>query len=339
MVCTEQIRSSDAGAAPAAAAHIGRDIVARLPEDWRGALGARPPEDELVGRVIGNEAGGVICVLGGISAGRFVADEGETRGWWGKIVGAGLPVDLDEVAVLGFEWPPAEPKVPVILTPADQAQLLAMLMDQAGIERLDGLVGASYGGMVALEFAKQFPERVGKLAVIAAAHRASVMGGAWRGVQRRIMEFAISAGRPDEGVSLARQLAMTTYRAPQEFSVRFDPIGRPDARFGAASEVCDYLMSRGDAYIGRMSAERFLSLSASVDLHDVAPEEITTPAFLVATTTDWLNPPSDTQELHERLAGPSVFRVIDSPCGHDAFLVEQESMAAIMREFVSGDWR
>ena len=320
------------------AGFVARDIVAPVPESWRGALGARPPEDVLTGRLVGNQSGGIVCVLGGISASRFVGNEDGHRGWWPKVVGHGLPLDLDRVAVFGFDWPPTDPEESIILTPGDQAQLLAILLDQAGIERLDGVMGCSYGGMIALEFARQFPQRVGKLAVIAAAHRPSVMGGAWRGVQRRILEFAISAGRPEEGVSLARQLAMTTYRAPEEFTQRFDPVGAEHPRFGAVSEVCGYLMSRGEAYIGRMSAQRFLSLSASVDLHDVKPEEIATPTMLVATSTDWLNPPADVEELRDRLAGPVAYRLIDSPCGHDAFLVEQESIAALVQEFLGEDW-
>lgn len=341
MVCTESLRASGTDSGQAAAA-AGCDVVAPIPESWRGALGGRPADGHVTGRIIGDPAKGVIAILGGISAGRFVANEGDTRGWWGRVVGAGLPIDLDEAAVLGLEWSSSNADGldgQAVLTPADQARLLALLMDAAGIERLSGLIGASYGGMAALEFARQFPERVDQMAVIAAAHRPSVMGGAWRGIQRRILDFAISAERPEEGVSLARQLAMTTYRAPEEFSKRFDPIAEADPRFGATAEVCGYLENRGEAYLDQMSAQRFLSLSASVDLHNVAPEDISTPSYLIATTTDWLNPPSDTIELGERLAGPSVFRLIESPCGHDAFLVEQERISALMAEFVSGSWR
>lgn len=336
LVCTERVTETAADAE--APGEFVRDVTARVPEGWRGALGARPPEEVLTGRLAGNVAGGVICILGGISATRFVAQERDNKGWWPRVVGHGLPVDLDRVAVFGFDWPPVDPQETVILTPADQARLLAILLDEAGIVRLDGLIGCSYGGMVALEFARQFPERAARLGVIAASHRPSVMGGAWRGVQRRILEFAISAGRPEEGVSLARQLAMTTYRAPEEFTQRFNPVGAHDPRYGATSEVCGYLMSRGESYVAKMSAQRFLSLSASVDLHDVKPEEISTPAMLVATSTDWLNPPSDARELADRLAGPVAYRIIDSPCGHDAFLVEQESIAAILTEFQNDDW-
>ncbi len=335
MACTETLTDADTNAG--AGAYV-RDVTARVPEDWRGQHGARPPEGVVTGRLAGNAAGGVICILGGISATRFVAQETDNKGWWPRVAGHGAPVDLDRVAVFGIDWPPVDPDEVVILTPADQAKLLALCLDAAGVERLSGLVGASYGGMVALEFAHQFPERVERLCVVSASHRPSVMGGAWRGVQRRILEFGIATGRPEEGVSLARQLAMTTYRAPQEFSRRFDPVGAHDPRFGARSDVCGYLMSRGESYIGKMSAVRFLSLSASVDLHNVAPEEISTPAMLIATSTDWLNPPEDVIELRDRLAGPAAYRVIESPCGHDAFLVEQERVAELLTEFQRGDW-
>lgn len=336
MACTDNLMDARTGAA--AAGDFVRDVAARLPEGWRGQLGARVPEGVVTGRIAGNLAGGAIGILGGISATRFVAQEAENKGWWPRVAGHGAPVDLDRVAVFGMDWAPVDPKDVVILTPSDQARLLALCLDAAGIDRLGGLIGASYGGMVALEFARLFPERVEKLCVIAASHRPSVMGGAWRGVQRRILEFAIATGRPEEGVSLARQLAMTTYRAPEEFVKRFNPVGAHHERFGALSDVCGYLISRGEAYMQKMSAERFLSLSASVDLHDVTPEEITTPAMLVATATDWLNPPEDVMELRDRLAGPAAYRVIDSDCGHDAFLVEQERVAELLTEFQRGDW-
>ena len=214
---------------------------------------------------------------------------------------------------------------------ADQARLLALAMDAAGVERLHGFVGASYGGMVALAFARLFPERVERLAVICAAHRPHPMATAWRGIQRRILAFAADAGRPEEGVALARQLAMTTYRTPEEFAERFTgaiPDGGDDA------EVCGYLKARGDAYAAVASPARYASLSAAIDRHSEEPEAIHTPALLVGAESDRLVPIEDIRELADRLGAPARLVELSSPYGHDSFLKDAHLIAPHLRAWL-----
>src|SRR5204862_1293609 len=95
------------------------------------------------------------------------------------------------------------------------------LLDHLGIEKLGAIVGASYGGMVALAFGERYPQRVERLVVISASDVAHPMATAWRSVQRNIVRLGISANQPASGLELARALAMSTYRSPEEFAARF----------------------------------------------------------------------------------------------------------------------
>jgi homoserine O-acetyltransferase len=324
---------------PAAAAFAGRDIVATLPSGWRCEHGAALGDLVVRARLAGPRGAPVIAALGGISADRFVAAEpglgaqgGGRVGWWSNVARPGGGIDLDRFQVLGVDFSPLAPAEPIAITPADQARLVAAAMDAAGIERLHAFAGASYGGMVGLAFARLFPERIARLVMISAAHRPHPMATAWRGVQRRILKFAADAGRPQEGVALARQLAMTTYRTPEEFAERFKP-GIPDA--GEDADVCGYLIARGEAYAALASPARFHSLSAAIDRHLEEPELVKTPALLIASRTDRLVPLEDMQELSERLGGPSQLLVIDSVVGHDSFLKDAELFAPHLRGWLA----
>ena len=123
----------------------------------------------------GQPHGKVVLVLGGISAGRHVCATPADRqnGWWEDIVGAGRAIDTNRFRVLGFDFlggngettgPRATDaeSFPTIST-FDQADCLAQVLDHLGIERLHGLVGASYGGMVGLAFAAKYPGRLERL--------------------------------------------------------------------------------------------------------------------------------------------------------------------------------
>lgn len=319
--------------APSSAAMRGaRDLVADIPADFRLESGERLGQRGIVGRLHGAKNGPLVVVVGGISADRFVhKTEAGGRGWWSNAVGVRGPVDLNRFRVLSFDYAPAaDGKAPVTITTRDQARLLALLLDEAGIETVAAFVGASYGGMVGLAFAEAFPERIDSLVVISAAHRAHPIGTAWRGVQRRILKLAAEAGRAEDGVALARELAMTTYRTGEEFAERF-PTEAPTTA-GGAYPVCDYLTAQGRAYRGRMTAERWISLSDSIDRHAVTPEAIRTPVTLVGFTSDRLAPIDDLRELAARL--PTLWRFVEAPSlyGHDAFLKEEALIGQVLRQ-------
>ncbi|MGB6228809.1 MAG: alpha/beta fold hydrolase, partial [Litorimonas sp.] len=221
---------------------------------------------------------------------------------------------------------------PETITTADQAKRLKALLDAHELGSVTALIGSSYGGMCGLAFARAYPDRVRHLCVIGAAHKPYPIGVGWRGIQRRIVRLGLDAGQPEAGLKLARELAMTTYRTPEEFADRFalEETGRDPARF----DICDYLENRGEAFAAQMDAQRFLALSESIDLHRVEPESITTPTLLMTAISDQLAPLPDMRELRDRLAGESELFTFTSLYGHDAFLKEYDAMEPRLMAFV-----
>jgi homoserine O-acetyltransferase len=306
----------------------GVDWFVPVPESFRLDDGSRLPDREFRTRLYGRRGAPLIIVAGGISAGRIVhAPDGS--GWWQEIVGPGAAVDLDRWRVLAFDFAPLGDHAVAIST-ADQARLIDLALTALGVESAYAFVGASYGGMIGLALAAQAPERIGRLCVISAAHRPSVLGMAWRGIQRRIVTLAADAGRPEEGLALARELAMTTYRGADELEARFERTLGEDG----FSDVCRYLISRGRAYPDAISPQRWASLSASIDRHAVAPEAVEAPVTLIASVSDRLTPISDMRALAERLPDLRRFAEVDSLYGHDAFLKDVDRLTPIIRSFL-----
>lgn len=287
-------------------------------------------------RRIGPYGAPVIVVLGGISSDRRVADVGDGRpAWWPQIVRPGGPVDLARYQALGLDLLPGPGETAVrTLTPADQARALAAALDHLGIPQVEALIGASYGGMVGLAFAALFPQRVKQLVAISAPHRPAAAATALRGIQRRILAFGIDTGRPQEAVALARELAMTAYRTAEELDLRFGRDTAPDAA-GGPYAVCDYLKARGRAYAPRMTAERWISLSDSLDRHRVDPAAIVVPTSLLGFTSDQLVPIADLDDLAGQL--PALRRYVRAPSlyGHDGFLKEEALVADLIASALS----
>lgn len=282
-------------------------------------------------RLTGRADGPLIVALGGISANRFVAT-GEYRsiGWWPGLVGEGLAVDPARHRILGFDFAADESGVAAPST-FDQAEILAEAIALAGGGPAV-VIGASYGAMVALALAARRPELVAKLVIISAAHEPHSAATAQRELQRRIVGLGIAAGRDLEGLSIARGLAMTTYRTPEEFGARFAG-GIPDADPLGVSEIGAYLRARGDVYGEVMSPRRFLSLSASIDRHQVDPAEVRAPALLIGASTDRVVPPAQMQALAGLLPDAEL-HIVDCLYGHDMFLKEAERVGALVGPFL-----
>ncbi len=287
-------------------------------------------------RLVGPAGAPVVCALGGISAHRHVCLAGDPhREWWSAIAGPGRPLDSNEFRILSFDYlggngetsaTPAAGGAPDISS-YDQADVLVRILEHLGLTSLHAIAGGSYGGMVALAFGERFPERVGHLLVVGAADRAHPMATAWRCVQRQIVRFAVDCGRGRDGLQLARALAMSTYRSPEEFSARFS--GEPLAQGERwVFPVESYLFSRGGDYATRYRPESFLCLSQSIDLHRVNASRIFVPTTAIAVREDQLVPLADVRAMVARLPNARLHE-LSSIYGHDAFLKETEALRRI----------
>ncbi|MBK7114492.1 MAG: homoserine O-succinyltransferase [Proteobacteria bacterium] len=298
-----------------------------------------------IGWSLSGEAGQpVVLALGGISASRQVFDPaGGRNGWWHEIVGAGKALDTQRLAVLGMDYigasgtstaPAAGGSFPGISS-YDQAEAIARVLDHLGIQKLAGIVGASYGGMVALAFGERHPQRVERLIVISAADQPHPMATAWRSVQRNIARLGLAHGCSTQALELARALAMSTYRSPEEFAARFRAPPRMEGD-RPVFPVEEYLQARGRDYAARNRPESFICLSESIDLHQVNATRIPVRTEVVAVREDQLVPIADMRALTARLPDARLHE-FSSLLGHDAFLKEAEQLRAVLSILYPGE--
>jgi homoserine O-acetyltransferase len=189
-----------------------------------GALEGVASEVEIRFARYGRADAPCIVVMGGISASRHVGD------WWAAHVGPGKALDTRYYCVLGFDYLSVLPAGWSGISPHDQAAALNALLDALAIERAHALVGASYGGAVALAFTERYPERLDSALVLSMAARPSPMASALRALQRDLLRLGDDLGFQAEAVAMARALAITTYRSDAEFSRRF--AGSPERQGG-----------------------------------------------------------------------------------------------------------
>lgn len=321
----------------------------------------------------GSNAVLILHALTGDSHVRGAAGKGHpSAGWWEDLVGPGLPVDTDRWFVVapnvlggcqGTTGPsstapdgrPFGSRFPR-LTARDQVAAEHALMDRLGIERWALVVGASMGGMRALEWAVTHPAQTRRLAVIASCAAASADQIAWNSAQAAAIRTcdgffggdyydAPEGNGPQQGLGVARRIAHTTYRTAAEFEDRFgnrtqlgdDPL-EPDAVF----QVSSYLDNHADKLARRFDANSYLTLVGSMDTHDVgrgrggveaALARISARTLVVGVDTDRLFPLEMSERIAEGVDGAS-FHVIHSPVGHDGFLVPSPPLAGWIRDLL-----
>jgi len=273
----------------------------------------------------------VVLVAGGISAHRHVAASAQfpEAGWADGLVGIGRALDPARRRILAFDYVGADGSLDAPIDPADQAEAVRGLLDALDIDVLDAFVGYSYGALVGLQLAANHPRRVRRLVAVSGAHRPHPYAAAWRALQRKAVELGQLQCADGQGLSLARQFAMLSYRTPQEFEQRFDTAPElVHGRLRVAAE--DYLDAVGARYVGRTPLTAFLRLSESIDLQRVDPAQIRIPTTVVAVEGDWLVPLSDAVALVERLGTLGKLRLLRSHYGHDAFLKDTDRIDAIL---------
>jgi homoserine O-acetyltransferase len=241
--------------------------------------------------------------------------------------GASIGPRQSENLPLNTEWPSVDPR--------DQASALITLLDALRIDHVASFIGASYGGAVALAFGEAFPSRVGQLIILSSAERSHPQATAYRSLQRGVVRDAISQGDGAAGLRRARGLAMVGYRTAEEFRARFDARPtREGGRFRFAVE--EYLEARGKDFAERFDPQAFLTLSESLDLHDVDPGKVVVTTHLVAAKSDLIVPLEQMVSLRERLGEPSYLHTLESLYGHDAFLKEPAEIGRLLTRCLEG---
>ena len=297
-----------------------------------------------------------------------------TPGWWDDLIGPGLALDTDRwfvvcVNVLGGCQGSTGPSSvdPTtgspygsrfgVVTIRDIVRAQRAVADHLGIGAWASVIGGSMGGMVALEWAIMFPERVRTLASIASCAQASALQIAWSGVERRAIAAdpawrggdyydAPAGGGPHRGLALAREVGQITYRTGPLLEERFgrsevDPMD--DAlTLWQRFDVEGYLDHHGAKLVRRFDANSYLVLSRAMDLHDVgrgrggvaaALARVTARCAVLSIDSDLLYPPDQQAALAAglRAGGAAVTEAtIASPHGHDAFLLEPAQVGAAL---------
>jgi homoserine O-acetyltransferase len=284
--------------------------------------------------IIGLRGAPVVAVLGGISASRHVASSPSdpSPGWWEDLVGPGRTIDTRHFRVLGIDYASNESSASSVTT-IDQAEVLAAALNQAGIRSVHAVVGASYGGMVALAFGLKFGARTRRLIVISAAHESDPIATALRHLQRRVVALGSAVGRERDALAIARGIAMTSYLTSRHFEDRLELGDRNDSRL-VEDRIGNYLKTRGEQFAEKWTPERYNALSLSLDLHQIRPEDVTVPTTVIAITGDRLVPVAQSRELARRLGGPSQLIELDSSLGHDAFLGDSARIAPFINELL-----
>ncbi len=251
-----------------------------------------------------------------------------------------------------------------VVTIRDMVRAQARLMEHLGIVRWLSVIGGSMGGMQALEWAVMYPRRIGSLVAIATCMQATAQQIAWGAIGRRAIRLdpywrggdyydAPDGEGPAEGLSIARMVAQVTFRSDNVFTDRF---GRELADRAAVGdtfgmwqqfEVERYLEHHGTKIAMRFDANSYLSIGKAMDLHDVARHRgslehamsrVRVPTLAVGIWSDMLYPSYQQQQITEMLLQTGVeaqYVEIDSPHGHDAFLINSDQLAEPIEQLLA----
>jgi homoserine O-acetyltransferase len=252
-----------------------------------------------------------------------------------------------------------------VITIRDMVRAQAMLLDHLGIEQLFSIAGGSMGGMQVLQWCASYPERVFSALPLATATRHSAQNIAFDEVGRQAVmadpdwrhgRYIVEGTDPRRGLAVARMGAHITYLSDaalhRKFGRRFQDRDNLTFSFEADFEVENYLRHQGSTFVERFDANSYLYLTRAMDYFDLAADYdgVVANAFkgtstrfcVVSFTSDWLFPTSDSRAIvHVLNAGGArvSFAEIETDKGHDAFLLDEPELLAIVRGFLESAGR
>ncbi len=310
------------------------------------------------------------------------AGQDKSEGWWDNMIGPGKPVNTDKLFVIGvnnlgscfgstgpMHTHPDSGKVygadfPVV-TVEDWVNAQARLLDALGIQTLAAVLGGSLGGMQALSWTLQYPDRMRHAVVVASAPNLTAENIAFNEVARRAIvtdpdfhggHFYEHGVIPKRGLRIARMIGHITYLSDDVMNEKF---GRElkEAVLDSASgyrystqevefQIESYLRYQGDKFAEYFDANTYLLITRALDYFDPAKPfggdlskalaRATCKFLLVSFTTDWRFSPKRSREVVKALLDNQrdvSYAEIDAPHGHDAFLLDDQRYMGVMRSY------
>lgn len=305
------------------------------------------------------------------------AGQDKSEGWWDTMIGPGKPVDTDRFFVIGINnlgscfgstgpmhVNPDTGRVygadfPVV-TVEDWVDAQARLLDQLGIAQLAAVMGGSLGGMQALSWTLQYPQRVRNAVVVASAPNLTAENIAFNEVARRAIvtdpdfhggHFYQHGVVPKRGLRIARMIGHITYLSDDVMNEKFGRQLREgmDLRYTTQDiefQIESYLRYQGDKFSEYFDANTYLLITRALDYFDPASRHngnlakalaVATARFLlVSFTTDWRFSPKRSREMVKALMDNRrdvSYAEVDAPHGHDAFLLEDPQYLSVVRSY------
>jgi homoserine O-acetyltransferase len=305
--------------------------------------------------------------------------EGERKpGWWDSAIGPGKPIDTNHFHVVALNnlggcrgstgpntvnpetgelWGPDFP----IVTVRDWVRSQAMLADALGIDRWAAVIGGSLGGMQALQWSIDLPDRVRHALVIASTPRVSAQNIAFNEIARQAIlsdpdfhggRYYAHGLKPERGLKLARMIGHITYLSDDAMRERFGRLmreadGQFNFNYDVEFEVESYLRYQGARFVERFDANTYLLMTKALDYFDPARDysdnlvtalKRTQARFLVVSfSSDWRFSPARSREIVRALVEARrevSYALIDSPLGHDDFLMPLPQYHRVMKNYL-----
>lgn len=312
------------------------------------------------------------------------AGQDKSEGWWDNMIGPGKPVDTNRFFVIGInnlgscfgstgpmhtnpETGRAYGADFPVVTVEDWVNAQAALLDKLGIRSLAAVMGGSLGGMQALSWTLQYPDRVRHAVVVASAPSLTAQNIAFNEVARRAIvtdpdfhggHFYEHSVIPQRGLRIARMIGHITYQSDDVMNEKFGralrnavegTAGREDFLYSTQEvefQIESYLRYNGDKFSEYFDANTYLLITRALDYFDPARDhggdlraalaKAVAKFLIVSFTTDWRFSPARSREIVKSLLDNRrnvSYAEIDAPHGHDAFLLDDVRYMSVVRSY------